>query len=42
MRQMLTQAQAFVMYFTNDQFKELTRKVSFEVDLVYQQTQNQR
>src|SRR5438270_175884 len=28
--------------FTNDQIKEMTRKVSAEVDLVHQQTQNQR
>src|SRR5260370_1245498 len=42
MRQMLTQAQTAGQYFTNDQFKEMTRKVSAEVDLVYQQTQNQR
>src|SRR4051812_49742100 len=27
---------------TNDQTKEMTRKVSAEVDLVHQQTQNQR
>src|SRR5437867_11274594 len=42
MRQMLTQAQTAGQYFTNDLFKEMTRKVSAEVDLVYQQTQNQR
>src|SRR5262245_64900044 len=42
MRQMLTQAQTAVQYFTNDQIKEMTRKVSAEVDLVHQQTQNQR
>src|SRR5260370_144279 len=29
-------------YFTNDQIKEMTRKVTAEVDLVHQQTQNQR
>src|SRR5947199_363244 len=29
-------------YFTNDQIKEMTRKVSAEVDLVHQQTQNKR
>src|SRR5256885_16137697 len=29
-------------YFTNDQIKEMTRKVSAEFDLVHQQTQNQR
>src|SRR5689334_4857738 len=42
MRQMLTQAQTAGQYFTNDQIKEMTRKVSAEVDLVNQQTQNQR
>src|SRR5215510_10373789 len=42
MRQMLTQAQTAGKYFTNDQIKEMTRKVSAEVDLVHQQTQNQR
>src|SRR5436305_14832359 len=42
MRQMLTQAQTAGQYFTNDQIKEMTRKVSAEVDLVHQQTQNQR
>src|SRR5690349_7090082 len=42
MRQMLPQAQTSVHYFTNDQIKEMTRKVSAEVDLVHQQTQNQR
>src|SRR5260370_27541 len=42
MRQMLTQAQTGGQYFTNDQIKEMTRKVSAEVDLVHQQTQNQR
>src|SRR5215468_3721382 len=42
MRQMLTQAQPAGQYFTNDQIKEMTRKVSAEVDLVHQQTQNQR
>src|SRR5438876_1209860 len=42
MRQMLTQAQTSGQYFTNDQIKEMTRKVSAEVDLVHQQTQNQR
>src|SRR5438128_9125190 len=40
--QMLTQAQTAGQYFTNDQIKEMTRKVSAEVDLVHQQTQNQR
>src|SRR5436305_703966 len=42
MRQMLTQAQTAGQYFTNDQIKEMIRKVSAEVDLVHQQTQNQR
>src|SRR6266446_6683089 len=42
MRQMLTQAQTAGQYFTNDQIKEKTRKVSAEVDLVHQKTQNQR
>src|SRR5690625_7874586 len=39
---MLTQAQTVSQYFTKDQIKEMTRKVSAEVDLVDQQTQNQR
>src|SRR6476659_3927374 len=42
MRQMLTQAQTAGQYFTNDQIKEMTRKVSAEVDLVHQKKQNQR
>src|SRR5437588_819196 len=42
MRQKLTQAQTAGQYFTNDRIKEMTRKVSAEVDLVQQQTQNQR
>src|SRR5476649_2281711 len=42
MCQMLTQAQTAGQYFTNDQIKEMSRKVSDEVDLVHQQTQNQR
>src|SRR5207253_3056383 len=42
MRQMLTQAQTAGQYFTNDQIKEMTRKVSAGVDLVHQQTQSQR
>src|SRR5204863_204292 len=29
-------------YFTNDQITEMTRKISAAVDLVHQQTQNQR
>src|SRR5256885_1252761 len=42
MRQMLTQAQTAGQYFTNDQINDMTREVSAEVDLVHQQTQNQR
>src|SRR5438477_10447037 len=42
MRQMLTRAQTTGQYFTNDQIKEMTRKVNAEVDLVHQQSQNQR
>src|SRR2546429_219813 len=42
MLQMLTQAQTAVQYFLNDQIKEINRKVSDEVYLVYQKTQNQR
>src|SRR5262252_5761187 len=42
MRQMLTQAQTAGQYFTNDQINEMIRKVSAEVGLVHQQTQNQR
>src|SRR5690606_2483332 len=42
MRQMLTQAQTAGQYFTNDQIKEMTRKVSAEVDLVHRHTQNHR
>src|SRR6476661_1071974 len=42
MHKMLTQAQTAGQYFTNDQIKEMTRKVSAEVDLVHHQTQNQR
>src|SRR5258706_15515204 len=41
MRQMLTQAQTAGKDFTNDDIKEMTRKVSDEVDLVHHQTQNQ-
>src|SRR5258707_334176 len=41
MRQMLTQAQTAGQYFTNDQIKEMTRKVSSYVNLIHQQTQNQ-
>src|SRR5437762_1094411 len=42
MLHMLTQAHADGQYFTNDQIKEMPRKVRAEVDLVHQQTQNQR
>src|SRR5256885_15923126 len=42
MRKMLTQAQTAGQYFTNDKIKEMTRKVSAEIVLVHQQTQNQR
>src|SRR5260221_728841 len=42
MLQMLTLAQTAGQYFSNDQIKEITRKVSAEVDLVHQQTQNQQ
>src|SRR5690625_7316166 len=42
MRQMLTQTQTAGQYFTNVQIKEMTCKVSAEVDAVHQQTQNQR
>src|SRR5437879_13726540 len=42
MRQMLTQAQTAGKYFTNDQIKEMTRKVSAEVDLVHQQRKIKR
>src|SRR2546427_10996582 len=42
MRQMLTQAQTAGQYFTNYQIKEMTPKVSAEVDLVHQEKQNQR
>src|SRR5205085_335312 len=38
MRQMLTKAQTDSQYFNNDQIKEMTRKVSAEVDLVHQHT----
>src|SRR5204862_6634770 len=42
MRQMLTQGQTAGQYISNDQIREMTRKVSAEVDLVHQQRQNQR
>src|SRR2546430_621202 len=42
MHQILSHAQTPGQYFTYDQIKEMTRKVSAEVDLVHQQTQNQR
>src|SRR5262247_4111740 len=40
--EMQNEPQTAGQYFTNDQIKEMTRKVSAEVDLVHQQTQNQR
>src|SRR2546430_17649485 len=39
---MLNQAQTAGEYCNNDQIKEMTRKVSTEVNLVHQQTENQR
>src|SRR5215475_3568898 len=42
MRQMLTQAQTAGQYFTNDRIKEMTRKVSDEVDLFHKQTKNKQ
>src|SRR5256885_1923894 len=42
MRQVLPQAKTPGQYFTPDTIKEMNRKVSAEVDLVHQQTQNQR
>src|SRR5699024_5098589 len=42
MRQMLTHAQTSGQYFTNYQNKEMIRKVSAEVDLFHELTQNQR
>src|SRR5258706_15391294 len=42
MSQKLTQAQIANQNFTNDQIKEMTRKVRAEVDLVHRQTQNKR
>src|SRR5258708_12432740 len=42
MHQMLTQPQTAGHYFTNDQIKEMPRKVRAEVDLFHHQTQNQR
>src|SRR3989449_9142902 len=40
MRQMLTQAQTAGQYFTNDQIKEMTRKVRAKFDLVHKQRRN--
>src|SRR2546429_9551733 len=40
MRQMLTQAQTAGQYFTNDQIKEMTRKVFFFNYLVHHQNHN--
>src|SRR5258705_11915320 len=42
MRQMRTQAQTAGQYFTNAEIKEMTRKVSADVDLVHQQALHQR
>src|SRR5262249_51734576 len=42
MRQMLTQAQTAGTYFTSEQILELTRQDNAEIDLIHQQTQNQR
>src|SRR5207248_9269675 len=42
MRHMLTQARAAGEYCNNGRVKGMTREVSAEVDLVHQQTQNQR
>src|SRR5690625_7309471 len=42
MCQMLTQARTAGQYCTIVQMKEMTSEVSAEVDLVHQQTQNQR
>src|SRR5262245_37478784 len=42
MLKMLTHDDTVGQYFTTDQIKEMTRKFSAEVDLVHQQTQNQR
>src|SRR5688500_20207871 len=42
MRQRLSQSQTDDQDITNDQSKEMTRKVSAEVGLVHQQTQNHR
>src|SRR5207249_1433352 len=42
MRQMLTHAQTAGHYFTNDQITEMTRLLMSEVDIVHQQTTNQR
>src|SRR4051794_22168457 len=42
MLQILTQARKSGQYLTNDQIKEMTRKVSADVVLVHHQAQNQR
>src|SRR5258708_25085466 len=41
-QEMINKAQSAGQYFTKEQRKEMTRKVSAEVDLVHQQTENQR
>src|SRR5947209_10943820 len=42
MGQRITQAQTAGQYFTNDPIKEMTRKVSYAVDLVKPETKNER
>src|SRR5205809_7454598 len=42
MRQMLKQAQSAGQYFTNEHIKVMTRKISAEVGLLHEQTENQR
>src|SRR5437764_10423362 len=42
MHEMLIHNKKAGQYLTTEQIKEMTRKVSAEVDLVHQQTQNQR
>src|SRR5438552_18401766 len=42
MRKMLNLTLTAGQYFINEQIKEMTRKVSAEVDIVHQQTQTRR
>src|SRR5207247_8796035 len=42
MQKILSLYQMSSQYITKDQIKEMSRKVSSQVDLVHQQTQNQR